>query len=120
MSALGAKLRVLEGGNLAFRCPGCKRTHHLPIRQPGGVHGWDFNGNADRPTFHPSILARSETWHPPVTPENLAEWKANPWPQTKHEEICHSFVIGGRIQFLSDCTHELVGQTVDLPDWDLP
>ena len=29
---------------------------------------------------------------------------------------CHSFVTDGRIQFLSDCTHALAGQTVDLPD----
>ena len=30
--------------------------------------------------------------------------------------LCHSHVREGRIQFLSDCTHALVGQTVDLPD----
>jgi hypothetical protein len=31
--------------------------------------------------------------------------------------ICHSFVRDGRIEFLSDCTHRLAGQTVDLPDF---
>ena len=33
---------------------------------------------------------------------------------------CHSFVREGRIEFLSDCTHALAGQTVELPDfsWD--
>ena len=31
---------------------------------------------------------------------------------------CHSFVTNGRIQFLTDSTHALAGQTVDLPDWD--
>jgi hypothetical protein len=31
--------------------------------------------------------------------------------------VCHSFVIDGRIQFLSDSTHVLAGQTVDLPKW---
>lgn len=30
--------------------------------------------------------------------------------------VCHSFVTDGRIQFLSDCTHSLAGQTVDLPE----
>ena len=30
--------------------------------------------------------------------------------------VCHTFVTDGRIQFLSDCTHALAGQTVDLPD----
>ena len=29
---------------------------------------------------------------------------------------CHSFVTDGRIQYLDDCTHELRGQTIDLPD----
>jgi hypothetical protein len=31
--------------------------------------------------------------------------------------VCHSFVTDGKIQFLSDCTHALAGQTVALPDW---
>ncbi len=30
----------------------------------------------------------------------------------------HSFVVDGHIQFLGDCTHELAGQTVDIPDFD--
>lgn len=33
---------------------------------------------------------------------------------------CHSFVRDGKIEFLSDSTHKLAGQTVDLPplpDW---
>ena len=34
------------------------------------------------------------------------------------DDICHSFVTDGRIQFLGDCTHKLAGQTVDLPDWE--
>jgi hypothetical protein len=29
---------------------------------------------------------------------------------------CHSFVKNGQIQFLSDCQHELVGQTIELPN----
>jgi len=32
--------------------------------------------------------------------------------------VCHSFVTDGRIQFLTDCTHALAGQTVDIPDFD--
>jgi hypothetical protein len=30
--------------------------------------------------------------------------------------LCHSFVRDGRIEFLSDCTHSLAGQTVELPE----
>lgn len=40
-----------------------------------------------------------------------------PWEQTKVEKVCHSFVTDGRIQFLADCTHDLAGLTVDLPDF---
>jgi hypothetical protein len=31
---------------------------------------------------------------------------------------CHLFVRDGRIEFLSDCHHELAGKTVEIPDWD--
>lgn len=99
-----------------FHCPACRTGHQLRI-DPAFGSAWAFNGNGDAPTFTPSVLVRRETWVPPVTGENLSEWKANPWPQTKMEDVCHSFVTDGRIQFLSDCTHALAGQTVDLPDW---
>jgi len=33
----------------------------------------------------------------------------------KHSTVCYSYITDGRIQFLSDCTHELANQTVDLP-----
>ena len=39
-----------------------------------------------------------------------AFYTAQPWNR------CHSFVREGRIEFLGDCTHAMVGQTVDLPD----
>jgi hypothetical protein len=34
--------------------------------------------------------------------------------------VCHSFVVEGTWQFLTDCTHRLAGVTVPLeplPDW---
>lgn len=56
----------------------------------------------EKPTFSPSILVTLR------------------WSQaddTMKDEICHSFVNDGRIQFLADCTHALAGQTVDIPAW---
>jgi hypothetical protein len=38
--------------------------------------------------------------------------------QSVEYKRCHSFVTDGRIQFLGDCTHHPVGQTVPLPPWD--
>lgn len=34
----------------------------------------------------------------------------------RRPQVCHSYVTNGRIQYLGDCTHELAGQTVDLPE----
>lgn len=35
---------------------------------------------------------------------------------TDHGGICHYFIRGGKIEFCGDSTHNLSGQTVDLPD----
>jgi hypothetical protein len=123
MSAFGKKLRQIEGGQVGFRCPGCNRMHIItvdPAYHSEGRPMWEFNGNGDAPTFTPSILVSWGQWEPPVTGENMDEWKRSPWPQTKVEKVCHSFVTDGHIQFLGDCTHALAGQTVDLPDFPIP
>lgn len=102
MAALGAKLRTLEGGRVAFWCPGCFRAHQITLSQAAAAHsgGWGFNGDGDCPTFTPSILV-----NPPGP-------SFNPGAPS-----CHSFVTKGRILYLQDCTHRLAGCTVDLPDW---
>lgn len=38
-------------------------------------------------------------------------------PKEWADNVCHSFVRAGKIEFLGDCTHALAGQTVALPDW---
>jgi len=116
MAALGKKLRTREGGRVAFWCPGCNMAHSVRVYEGAGDE-WTFNGDGDAPTFTPSVLVRYPHFVPPVTPENFEEYKRNPWPQTRVESICHSFVTAGRIQFLNDCTHALAGQTVSLPDF---
>jgi hypothetical protein len=77
-----------SNGSVLFECPGCECPHAVDSR-------WTFNEDYERPTFSPSYLARC-----PGGPV----------------EVCHSFVREGRIQFLSDSTHRLAGQTVDLPE----
>jgi hypothetical protein len=37
--------------------------------------------------------------------------------QQEVPQVCHSFVTDGRIQYLSDCTHAMAGQTKELADW---
>jgi hypothetical protein len=111
MAAKGV-LRTLEAGKVSFLCPGCKDSHVVRIVPDGQLPCWGFNGNYEKPTFVPSYLLKATWSDPPVTPENLAEWKRNPWPQKKLDHVCHSFVTDGQIKFLNDCTHALAGQTV--------
>ncbi|MEC7763399.1 MAG: DUF6527 family protein [Pseudomonadota bacterium] len=101
MAALGKKLRALEGGRVAFKCPGCDYMHHVRVEGVGRPM-WTFNGDGDAPTFSPSIL---------VTYDGTDAGQDDAPPAR-----CHSFVTDGRIRFLNDCTHALAGQTVDLPD----
>lgn len=117
MSALSRKLRSGEGGRLLFWCPGCDCPHHVSVGDGPGPR-WDYNGDPHAPTFRPSVLVRSATWEPPVTPENMDQWRRAPWPQEKIATVCHSFVTDGQIHFLGDCSHALANQTVDIPDFD--
>jgi hypothetical protein len=117
-----AKLDVREqswGACYGFRCPGCNDTHVVQVRTDGQP-SWGFDGNLDAPTFTPSILVRSGHYAPGHQGgECWCTYNANhsdgPAPFTC--AVCHSFVRGGRIEFLADCTHELAGRTVDLPDY---
>lgn len=114
------KVHHLEG-NMVFACPGCGQAHAVRIEElPGsGRPVWDFNGDVDAPTFSPSYLYEAYTWEPQVTPANLDAWRAAPWEQTRTPKVCHSFIVGGQISFLSDSTHFLAGQTVDLAHWNM-
>lgn len=87
-----------------IKCPGCKEEHTLKSKNPSAKdekqrEGWDFNNDKDKPTFYPSLRVRG--YCGPDMPNGT----------------CHSFITDGKIRFLDDCTHDLAGQTVDLPDW---
>ena len=117
----GAVISISQDGErVVFLCPGCGEHHGVWIKQPpeGGNRGlWTWNGDRTKPTFTPSILVTTHQWDPPVTPENIEEWRNKPWKQTKVDRICHSHITDGVIQFLGDCTHSMAGQTVPLkPD----
>ncbi len=82
-------------GEWLFDCPGCGYMHGVWTQHPDGDPAgpkWQFNGNVERPTVTPSLFVHGQ-----------------------YE--CHSFITDGRIQFLSDCTHRLAGQTVEIPDF---
>lgn len=99
---------------LQMRCPGCDDWHQIVYRLDGGDATWEWNGSTTKPTISPSILVQGKQWVPPVTPDNLEEYKRAPWEQRPVERRCHSFVRDGQWQFLSDSTHPLAGQTVPM------
>jgi Family of unknown function (DUF6527) len=77
---------------LVFQCPGCKCGHFFRVQGPPPAPVWAWNGSMETPTFSPSLFIG----------------RSNP------EQQCHSFVREGKIEFLSDCWHDLKGQTVAL------
>lgn len=107
-----------KGYGVHFLCPGCGNRHMLPVENDEGPR-WSFNGDYDKPTLQPSILQRSGHYNPHHQgpdcwcnynerfPDNPTDFKCG---------VCHSFVTDGNIQFLSDCTHALAGQTIPLPE----
>lgn len=76
-------------------CPGCDTAHGVPVQGP---NAWGFEGTPDNPTLSPSVLVNGGQQNPGCP-------------------VCHCYVRAGKIQFLSDCTHELAGQTVEIPDF---
>ncbi len=115
----------LDGQEVSFDCPGCGFNHGLRVEgSDGGGPKWGFNGDTEHPTITPSILARwgqKEVIDPsePIVWEDVPGFpgaRRDARPHREVEHVCHSFVTGGRIQFLDDCTHKLAGQTVDLPE----
>jgi hypothetical protein len=99
VSQISARPRKIEGG-YAHWCPGCQELHAIAVETPqrNGAR-WTFDGNAETPTFSPSV--------------NIS-WG---WPdQPQGQGRCHYFVTKGKLLFCSDSTHALAGQTVPLPD----
>ena len=102
---IGTKLRTFgsdegyTGEGVEHYCPACESIHGFAVAKPfrNGAK-WSFDGNAEAPTFAPSMNIRT-----------------GPFDDGRID-VCHYFLRAGRIEYLGDCTHGLKGQTVDLPD----
>ncbi len=110
---MSEKVHKLGETVLVFHCPACHYDHPFRLQEPVDQQGkpakradgtpyptWEWNGSIEKPTFKPSLLVHGNPDQP------------NGYPR------CHSFVRDGKIEFCSDSTHALAGQTVDLPDYD--
>lgn len=97
------------GRRVHFWCPGCEDAHGVTVDTP---NGWTWNSDLEHPTFQPSVKVGGVQWAP-----DMGFHKPNHAVAPGDPIVCHSFVREGRIQFLGDSTHNLAGQTVDLPPW---
>lgn len=73
-----------------FFCFGCDGAHSV-------TEDWGFNGDIEKPTLVSSVLVTG--------------------PSSRPSYRCHSLIKDGYITFLEDCSHELKGKTVLLPDY---
>lgn len=106
---LSKKLYQLMPGMIGFHCPACNEMHFFYTKEyehPGPK--WDFNGDVESPTVSPSLAMSTNRPKDPNAPR-----VPPPYPVWTY---CHLFVKNGMIEFLSDCPHELAGQTVPIPD----
>lgn len=99
---------IRVGERIQFYCPGCNRMHEISDKDGG----WQFNGDFENPTFSPSVLVKGTHW---ITDEGI-EIVRNGGEVERRKFICHSFVKNGHIQYLNDSTHDLAGQTIELPE----
>ncbi len=85
-----------DATHLILNIPNNKHPIALPVILDGVKKikspCWSWNGSVDCPTLRPSILT------------------------TCMDFRCHSWITDGQAQFLSDCSHDLAGKTVDLLD----
>lgn len=97
---LSKKLHDRGDDFLMYWCPGCNARHGINIEKSISPC-WDWNGDAENPTFSPSVRHSS----------------SRPNGNTMVAFVqCHYFITNGIIDFCSDSSHALAGQKVELPD----
>jgi hypothetical protein len=120
MSAISRKLRKDDHHGLIYYCQGCEQAHRIEV----GNGRWTWNGDVENPTFSPSVKVSGRKFTPKGEADYQA-WAAAGYPKNADGSmhsfdnaptVCHTFITNGMVQFLSDCTHELAGQTLPLPD----
>ena len=119
MARLSAKLRSSGEGRLTYWCQGCETSHQVSVGGLGAI--WEWDGNAEAPTFKPSVRVTSGHY---VSTHKAGDkcWctyavEHPDRPVPFRCQRCHTYIRGGMVEFLGDCSHALAGQTLPLPDW---
>ena len=100
-------IRLTSDLGLIYYCPGCLRKHIVYVdsnKKP--CCGW--NGDIVKPTFTPSVIVRHTPTYTDKELEQLGQ------EQLVKDIVCHSYITGGKIRYLSDTNHHLSGKTVDM------
>lgn len=90
-----AKVRVRKDNNFIIYCPACKKEHAFN-------KSWGFNNDFDKPTVDSSLLVNG------YDEELCVDFR------------CHSFIKEGTIIYLGDCTHDMKGERIPLPECEEP
>jgi len=105
MGQVSSVLRRLQGG-YGHWCPACEEIHQLPDK-------WAFDGNLERPTFHPSFKHEGVQ-----TVKVNGRWTGD-WVRDANGNtvryVCHYTLTAGQLNFHNDCTHSMANKAVPLP-----
>lgn len=116
---------IEEATHITLNLPGPTYKITLPIILKGKREGtgcWTWNGDTERPTLKPSVLTQSGCFDVNHRLGNSCWCIYN--KEHPNENVpfncfrCHSWINEGQVLFLSDCTHELKNQTLDLLELD--
>lgn len=114
MAQVSAFLRR-NGDYITYWCQGCEDSHQVTVA-PGR---WTFDGKVEAPTFSPSVLSTSGHFMKDHKPGDhcWCTWNAEHPDDDQGPAChrCHTFIRAGMVEFLSDCSHGLAGQTLPLP-----
>jgi len=87
--------------------------HRLP-------DGWTFvNGDLNKPTFTPSFMHTGLMRNKDENGKWIGEGK-NAWLYDAQgnpiKEVCHYILTNGILHYCADCTHDMRGMSVPLPE----
>jgi hypothetical protein len=78
-----------DAKHYVFLCPACNCVHQFKVPP------WGFNGNFESPTLDGSVLVIGPL-------EN---------------QRCHSLITNGIITFCDDCSHNMKGKSMPVPEF---
>ncbi len=110
-----------EATHLTLNFPGPQQQNTFPVMLHGtraGTGNWTWNGSTDKPTLKPSVLVTSGHYVSFHKSGDKCWCTYNQEHPLKPAPCCcfrcHSWVSDGKVQFLSDSTHEHANKTLDL------